>query len=284
MEMLREAKEILGYDLLQVCLEGPEEKLHESKHCQPALYVAGLAGFERMKAERPEDARRCQAMAGFSIGQYAALAAAGVFSFGDCLRLIKAQSDAIREEGRDIEQAALSVAGLAEGDLKNICNKALVDAGPGEVCQITAHLFNKGFTVGGTLAAVKMCKKLCEKAKAQRVQLLKFPMALHSPLMAPARAKVEGNVQGLVSKISAPTCKVFMSVDAKAVDFETEPRIIIDALARQCTECERWRESVVALMEDGVEEFFGCGPTKDLKAMMKRIDSEAAKRFTSFEV
>jgi len=271
--------------LLQVCLEGPEDKLLESAHCQPALYVAGLAGFERMKAERPDDARRCQAMAGFSSGQYAALAAAGVFSFGDGLRLIKAQSDAMAEAAKSTEHAVLSVAGLAEGDLTKICQNAVASAGRGEVCQITAHLFSKGFTVGGTLAAVTACKKLCVKAKAQRAQLLKLPMALHSPLMAPVRqqTKVDGMLQGLVAKISAPTCKVFMSVDAKAVDWETDPRTIVDALTRQYTECEHWRETVQALVEDGVEEFFGCGPAKDLKAMMKRIDSEASARFSSFE-
>lgn len=283
-EMLREANEILGYDLLQVCLEGPEHKLLESIHCQPALYLAGLAGLERVKAAMPEVSRRCQAMAGFSVGQYAALAAAGVFSFGDGLRLVKVRAEAMQEAASAGQQAMLSVAGLDEAKLERCCAEAAAAAGAGSVCQITAHLFQRGFTVGGTRAAVELCKASCQKAKAQQVRDLRTGASFHTPLMAPARAKLEAYLLELLPKMSPPRCKVYVGAGAEAIDWETAPKDIVRLLLCMLTECVHWKQCMAAVLADGVKEFVECGPLQQLKAMMKRIDSNAWGNFTNFEV
>merc|ERR1740129_2495504 len=88
-EMLGKANDILGYDILDICLNGPEEKLEETRYCQPAMFVGGLAGIEQLRDEKPEAVARCAVMAGLSLGEYTALCAAGVFSFEDGLRLVK---------------------------------------------------------------------------------------------------------------------------------------------------------------------------------------------------
>lgn len=283
-EMLREAREILGFDLLQVCLEGPEDKLQENRYCQPAVYVAGLAGFERMKEEMPENARRCHAMAGFSVGQYAALAAAGVFSFSDGLRLVKARAEAMQEAANASQQAMLSVAGFDETKLSKLCAQAVADKGGKEVCQITAHLFQRGFTVGGTRPAVEHCKALCEKAKARQVKLLNVSSGFHTELMAPARARLEALQQEFAPKMSAPRCKVFIGSHGDAMGLDAEPQAILSSLASLLTERVHWQQCVTALQADGIEEFYECGSQRQLKAIMKRIDSDAWGRCSCYEV
>merc|ERR1719343_601540 len=80
-DMLSKAKDILGYDLLELCLKGPEEKLAETRYCQPAMFVGGLAGISKLRGQKEEATTRPQCMAGLSLGEYTALCAAGVFTF-----------------------------------------------------------------------------------------------------------------------------------------------------------------------------------------------------------
>eukprot|EP00439_Symbiodinium_sp_Y106_P075098 s510_g14.t1 len=80
-DMLTKAKDILGYDLLQLCLEGPEDKLEETRYCQPAMFLAGLAAVEKLKSDSPEHAANYKAAAGLSLGEYTALCVAGAFTF-----------------------------------------------------------------------------------------------------------------------------------------------------------------------------------------------------------
>merc|ERR1740121_3115886 len=96
-EMLAKAEPILGYDILEICLNGPEEKLEETKFCQPAMFVAGLAGVEKLRGEREEAVTRNQVSAGLSLGEYTALCHAGVFSFEDGLRLVDLRGKAMQE-------------------------------------------------------------------------------------------------------------------------------------------------------------------------------------------
>merc|ERR1719436_2227442 len=100
---------------MEICLEGDEETLAQTKYCQPAMYIAGLAALEQLKLDAPEKVSRCQAVAGLSLGEYTALAAAGVFDFETGLRLVKARAEAMEHETTKQgapKQAMLSVAGL----------------------------------------------------------------------------------------------------------------------------------------------------------------------------
>merc|ERR1740127_213841 len=111
-EMQEKAKEILGWDVLELCLNGPESKLEETKYCQPCMFIAGLAGLEKLKAEKPEAVSRCSVMGGLSLGEYTALCAAGVMSFEDGLKLVKLRGEAMQEAATASKQLMLSVAGL----------------------------------------------------------------------------------------------------------------------------------------------------------------------------
>merc|ERR1719389_224068 len=109
-EMLDKSLDILGWDVLQLCLEGPEEKLENTQYTQPAMYIGGLAGLAKLRKEKPECAENPTFVAGLSLGEYPALCAAGVFTFEDGLELVKLRGEAMNEAAGESPQAMLSVA------------------------------------------------------------------------------------------------------------------------------------------------------------------------------
>merc|ERR1719335_1462680 len=111
-DMLKKAKTILGYDILEICLKGPESKLGETEFCQPAMYIGGLAAVEKLKQTKSDCVSRCQAVAGLSLGEYTALTVAGVFSFEDGLNLVKLRGEAMEEAAQLKPQMMLSILGL----------------------------------------------------------------------------------------------------------------------------------------------------------------------------
>merc|ERR1712241_1660592 len=96
----------------------------ETRYCQPAMFVGGLAGIEKLQEERPEAVSRCAVMAGLSLGEYTALCAAGVFSFEDGLRLVKLRGEAMQEAATKGKQLMLSVAGIEKAQLTDLCKEA----------------------------------------------------------------------------------------------------------------------------------------------------------------
>merc|ERR1711865_1144590 len=109
--MLRSAESILGYDLKDICLNGPEEKLAETRYCQPAMFVACLAALEVLRESKPDVVDRPQAVAGLSLGEYPALVAAGVLTFEDGLQLVNLRAQAMQDATELVPQAMCSVAG-----------------------------------------------------------------------------------------------------------------------------------------------------------------------------
>merc|ERR1719345_595776 len=109
--MLESSKDILGWDVMELCLNGPEEKLAETRNCQPAMFIAGLAGLEKLRTDREEAVNRAQVLAGLSLGEYTALCAAGVFTFEQGLQLVKLRGEAMQEAATAGKQLMLSVAG-----------------------------------------------------------------------------------------------------------------------------------------------------------------------------
>lgn len=110
--MLAKARDILGWDPLELALNGPEEKMAETRYCQPLMLLAGLAALDVLAEHKPEVVERPQATAGLSLGEYTALVAAGVFDFEDGVRLVKLRAEAMQKAAELVPQAMCSVAGL----------------------------------------------------------------------------------------------------------------------------------------------------------------------------
>jgi [acyl-carrier-protein] S-malonyltransferase len=277
-EMLATAKRILGYDLLDIMLNGPEEKLAQTKYCQPAMYIAGLAAAEKLRQDNASAVERCQAVAGLSLGEYAALQIAGVFDFETGLQLVKARAEAMEHETTKPgakPQSMLSVAGLAEDTVSQLCSEV---ATGGQVCQIANYLFPKGFSVAGDAAAVEALMPKVENAGALQAKMLKTSGAFHTPIMAPAREKLLRALEEAKPSMQPPRCKVYMNVTSNAIDSTTSVDEIVKLLGDQLTCGVLWEKCMRNAIADGATEFYECGPNKQLKAMMKRINPDMVQK------
>jgi len=123
-EYIEKVSAALEIDILDLCLNGPESKLEQTKYCQPAMFLAGMAGVEKLRAEREEAVTRPQVIAGLSLGEYVALCVAEVFTFDDCLALVKLRGAAMDEAAVIGKQAMLSVAGIDKAKLQELCAEA----------------------------------------------------------------------------------------------------------------------------------------------------------------
>jgi len=281
--MLVDAKEILGYDMLDLCLKGPEEKLEETRYCQPAMFIAGMAGLEKLRAEKPDAATKCQMVAGLSLGEYTALCAAGVFTFEDALKLVKLRGECMQEAAEASKQAMLSVAGLDKPQLEKLCAEAAKKAGPKEICQVANCLFPKGFACAGTEKAVLLLKDAVEPIALQ-AKLLKTSGAFHTPLMQDAALKLGAALEELKPRMSTPRCTVYANATAQPLHPGTDPAVIVDLLQRQLTQPVLWEDCVRGMLSSGVKEYYEVGPMKQLKAMMKRIDMATWKTTYNVDV
>mmetsp|Transcript_86571 Transcript_86571/g.149822 ORF Transcript_86571/g.149822 Transcript_86571/m.149822 type:complete len:517 (-) Transcript_86571:72-1622(-) len=280
-EMLKKANTILGYDIMDIMLYGPETKLSATKYCQPAMYIAGLAAIEKLKMDDPTKVSNCEATAGLSLGEYTALTVAGVFDFETGLKLVKTRGEAMEHETTKPDakaQSMMSVAGLDKGTVENLCAESCA---PGEVCKIANFLFPKGFSCAGDTAAVEKLEKKVLDAGALQAKMLKTSGAFHTPIMSPAREKLMAALELAKPSMKPPKCKVYMNVTSKAIDSSTKPSEICSMLGDQLTNSVMWDSCMTNAINDGITEFFECGPSKQLKAMMKRIDAKMVNNMTN---
>jgi [acyl-carrier-protein] S-malonyltransferase len=273
---LQKAKEIMGMDLEELCLKGPETKLEETKYCQPAMFIAGLAGMEKLQREKPEKeftAYRVKAMAGLSLGEYTALCAAGVFSFDDGLKLVKLRGEYMQAASTVSKQSMLSVAGIEKAKLASLCAEAEKSESNG-VCKIANELFPKGFSCAGTNKAILKLEELATKNGALQAKILKTSGAFHTSLMRPAQTQLSEALEEVLPRMKPPNCRVYMNATGTPIMPGTDPKEIVAALQKQLVSPVLWEPCVREMIKDGVEEFYECGPMKQIKAMMKRIDAK----------
>jgi len=282
-EMCAKANEILGYDLLDLCLNGPEEKLEQTRYCQPALFVASLAGLEKLRTENADAATRFKMCAGLSLGEYSALCAAGVFTFEDGLKLVQLRGEAMQEAAQQGKQLMLSVAGIEKDKLEKLCKEAAKKE-PNGVAVIANELFPKGFACAGTEKAINALKEAAEAAGALQAKVLKTSGAFHSSLMAPAGDKLAKALDEVLPRMKPPEHIVYMNVTAKPLKVGADPKEILPLLKQQLTSPVLWEPLIKNMIGTGITEYYEVGPMKQLKAMMKRIDAKVWNTTTNVEV
>jgi [acyl-carrier-protein] S-malonyltransferase len=279
-EMMAKANEILGYDIMDIMINGPEEKLELTKYCQPAMYISGLAAIEQLKIDDPTKVSDVKAVAGLSLGEYTALTVAGVFDFETGLKLVKARGEAMDFEATKADapkQGMLSVAGLDEDKL-NDCIREVMSARKGNyTLQIANYLFPKGFSVAGNSDCVDELKDKAEDAGALQAKVLKTAGAFHTPMMGGAKDHLMQKLYESRGSMQNPKCTVYMNTTGEAIGPDTSPDEIIQMLGDQLVSPVKWEQCMKKAIDDGMTEFFECGPNKQLKAMMKRIDGKMAE-------
>eukprot|EP00406_Dinophysis_acuminata_P036766 CAMPEP_0179379524 /NCGR_PEP_ID=MMETSP0797-20121207/89882_1 /TAXON_ID=47934 /ORGANISM="Dinophysis acuminata, Strain DAEP01" /LENGTH=497 /DNA_ID=CAMNT_0021095603 /DNA_START=144 /DNA_END=1637 /DNA_ORIENTATION=+ len=281
-EMLATAERVLGRNLGEICLEGPEDLLDEYENCQPAMLIAGLAGLYKLRTEKADAVERCQAMAGLSLGEYTALCAAGVFTLEDGLRLVMLHGEAMEAASALVQAAQVTVTGLEKMRLVDLCSEAL--KAEGGVCQISIEWFPRGFTVRGTLDAVLALERLVRAAGALHAEVMRVATAMHTPLLEPARERLDKALEEVLPRMKPPSCAVYMNGTAAPVKSHTNPKVIVTFLKLQLTSPVLWEQSVRAMINDGASEFYELGPSMKFKDMMKHINSRVSESTTCVQV
>ncbi len=262
-ELYDRAKTILGYDLAQVCFEGPAEKLDNTVYSQPALFVTSLAALEKLKADAPETVAACVATAGLSLGEYTALVFAGALSFEDGLRVVQKRGEAMQAAADATSSGMLSVLGMEREKINALCEEI---RGPGEVLQIANLLCPGNIVVSGNTSACERFVPIAESSGAMRTIKLSVAGAFHTSLMQSAVEKLADALESVT--LSAPRVPVYSNVDSKA---HNDPNEIRALLVKQVCSPVLWEDSMLAMLGDGIDHFYEIGPGRVLRGLMKRI-------------
>jgi len=255
------ADEVLGYGLSQICFEGPEKELTKSNHCQPAIFVTGIACYTALRARKEDVAFK--GAAGLSLGEWTALHMAGAVTFDDALRVIEARGRFMQQACEARDGGMVSVIGLGMDKLAGICAETGVEI---------ANLNSAEQTVlSGERTGIEAAEKLAREAGAKRTVVLKVAGAFHSSLMAPAATRLEEVLKDV--ELKQPGLPVPANVTGSP---HGDPDSIRQAMTAQVTSSVRWLSCVEWFRSNGVGGFVECGPGKVLSGLIKRIDREVA--------
>ncbi|MGA9121979.1 MAG: ACP S-malonyltransferase [Pseudolabrys sp.] len=262
-EVFEEVDAALGSKLSGIIFDGPADTLTLTENAQPALMAVSLAALRVLEGEAGLDlARDAQFVAGHSLGEYSALAAAGAFTSADTARLLRTRGQAMQKAVPVGAGAMAALIGL-EFD---VASAVAAEAAQGEVCQAANDNGAGQVVVSGSKSAVERAVDIAKAKGAKRAMLLPVSAPFHCALMQPA-ADVMAQALAKVS-VKRPSVPVVANVLAKAID---DPGEIVRALVAQVTGTVRWRESVVYMAGAGVTNFYEVGAGKVLSGLVKRL-------------
>ncbi|GIX04641.1 MAG: malonyl CoA-acyl carrier protein transacylase [Planctomycetaceae bacterium] len=259
-----EARDVLGYDLQQICELGPSDRLNSTVISQPALYVCSLAALELLKQEDPALLSECRFAAGLSLGEYTALTFAGVWSFADGLRVVQVRGTAMQAAADQNPSGMVSALMLDLAQIEQIVQEA---AAVGKIW-IANYLCPGNTVLSGERPACQRAAELIEALGGRAVPLA-VAGAFHTPLMefaCPRLAEALAQVN-----LRPPQIPVVSNVDAQT---HTDPEEIRQLLIRQVVHPVKWEDSMRWLLAQGVTRCYELGPGKVLKGLLKRIDRQ----------
>lgn len=259
-----QASRLLGYDLAQICFDGPAEELDSTVYSQPALFVVSLAALEKLRQRSPEVVQQCAAAAGLSLGEYTALVFAEAMDFATGLQVVQRRGEAMQDAADAVASGMVSVLGLPREEVARLCEENRL---PGEVLQVANLLCPGNIVVSGHRDSCEQLAGAASQAGAMRVVPLAVAGAFHTPLMQPAVDKLR---QALASAtLHPPQIPVVSNVDAVA---HPQPEQIRELLARQLVQPVLWEDSMRWLISQGFDCFYEVGPGRVLRGLLKRID------------
>ena len=255
-ELLEKANDILGFRITDIMFEGTPDDLKATRVTQPAIFLHSVVLAKCYEGFRPD------MVAGHSLGEFSALAAAEAISFEDALRLVYIRATQMQLCCEKVPGTMAAIVGLPDEKVEEICASC-------EGLVIPAN-YNCGgqVVISGEKTAVEQA---CEKAKAEgakRALPLAVSGAFHSPLMEPARVELGKAIEE--TKIVEPICPIYQNVSAQAV---TDPETIKKNLLAQLTSPVRWTQSIRNMLADGADDFMEIGPGTVLQGLVKRISA-----------
>lgn len=263
-EVFDEVDDALGQKLSAIIWEGPKETLTLTENAQPALMAVSMAVMRVLEREMGfKMAQKVKLVAGHSLGEYSALAAAGAFSLADAARLLKLRGQAMQKAVPVGEGAMAALLGVG----LNVAQKVAEAAAQGDVCQVANDNDPTQVVLSGHKRAIDRVPEVGKPLGVRRALPLPVSAPFHCALMQPAAdamAEALANVE-----IKAPAVPVVANVLASAV---SDPEEIRRRLVEQVTGSVRWRESVVYMAENGITDVYEIGAGKVLAGLVGRID------------
>src|SRR5262244_1008976 len=253
----------LGEKLTAVMWEGPAERLTLTENAQPALMAVSLAAMRVLESEAGVDLKRDAAfVAGHSLGEYSALAAAGSFTLADAARLLRIRGRAMQQAVPVGIGAMAALLGLEFDQAAEVA----AEAAQGQICQAANDNGGGQVVVSGDKAAVERAVEIAKAKGARRAMMLPVSAPFHCALMQPAADAMAAALATVAMK--RPVVPVVANVLVKPV---SDPPDIVRALVAQVTGTVRWRESVAFMAAAGVTTFYEVGAGKVLSGLVKRI-------------
>lgn len=266
--VFEEVDEALGERLSALVWEGDEAELTLTRNAQPALMATSLAAMRALEA-RGAAVESAAFVAGHSLGEYSALAAAGALSVADAARLLRVRGDAMQRAVPVGVGAMAAILGLGIEEAREIA----AEAAQGEVCAAANDNDPGQVVVSGHAGAVERAVELASGRGAKRAVVLPVSAPFHCALMEPAAAEMAQALDGV--DLKAPRVPLVANVLAQPVE---DPATIRSLLVEQVTGSVRWRESVAFMVAEGVGEIWEIGAGKALCGMVRRIDRSVAVR------
>jgi [acyl-carrier-protein] S-malonyltransferase len=263
-----EVDDALGEKLTAVMWDGPAEALTLTQNAQPALMAVSLAAVRALETEAGIAIKRDIAfVAGHSLGEYSALAAAGALTLSDTARLLRVRGRAMQEA---VPVGAGAMAALLGLEI-DVASEVAAQAAQGEVCQVANDNGAGQVVLSGAKAAVERAVEIAKARGAKRAVMLQVSAPFHCALMQPA---ADAMAQALATvTVTAPTVPLVANILARPI---TVPADIVSSLIAQVTATVRWRESVLFMAGQGVTSFLEVGAGKVLTGLIKRIAAGAA--------
>jgi [acyl-carrier-protein] S-malonyltransferase len=264
--LYQRAGEVLGYDLAKLCFEGPAERLDSTVCSQPALFVTSLAVLEALRAESPQTVEECEAAAGLSLGEYTAMAFAGVMDFEDGLMLVQRRGAAMQDAADATPSGMVSILGLDRDDVQALCDVARGD----EILEIANLLCPGNIVISGSNGACERAAELARSFGAIKAVPLAVAGAFHTQIMQPSLHQL---TEALADVPLRPAqIPVVSNTDARP---HQDPEKIRRLLIRQVLQPVLWEDSMRYLLQEGFGQFYEVGPGRVLRGLLRRIDRSA---------
>lgn len=256
-EMIRTADEAVGANLSYIMFNGPEDQLKQTEFTQPAIFLHSVVLASLIRTLRPD------AAAGHSLGEYSALVAAGAIQFYEAMKLVRQRGLAMQYAGTVMQGTMAAIVGLQPKDVEQLC----AEASSAGIVQCANFNSPGQIVISGSVEGVKKAMELCKAKGAKLVKELVVSGAFHSPLMEPAKEKLQNALND--THFYDARFPVYTNVTAKPV---TDKNEIKKLLFDQLTSPVRWEETIQNMISDGIEEFYEIGPGKVLQGLVKRIN------------
>jgi [acyl-carrier-protein] S-malonyltransferase len=269
-ELFDEADRVLGFALSRLCFEGPEETLTDTVNAQPAIFATSLACWRALKSTSPLAFGAPSFVAGHSLGEYSALAAAGALDFADGLRLVRERGRLMKLAGERSPGGMAAILALDAAAVEGVCQQARHETGA--VVQVANYNAPGQVVISGDERALERAMSLAGEAGARKVVRLAVSIASHSPLMAGIVDAFRRSVEAVA--LRRPDVPVVANVSAEPLDSVVAVR---QEMVDQLTSPVRWVASMRHVLDAGVTTFVELGPARVLTGLLKRIERSARR-------